>query len=315
VGKALHPDTIASGTHCGLPQLLALRQLAGRLDLAKPRSTARSPGAAAPSRLRGRGLEFEEFRAYAAGDDVRAIDWRVSARTGRVHTRLFRTERERPVLLLCDQRATMFFGSRTAMKSVQCAHATALLGWAALAGGDRVGGMVLGPAGHHELRPRRSQRALLAFLQQVAAANGMLSAARGQSPGTGLGEALAGLRRVARPGALVFLLSDFHDWDADCAVQLRLLAEHVDVHGIRVHDAMEEALPAAGPARFGDGIRNLLADTRDPSLRETFARRAAERAAGLATAFTAARARLTPLRTGESAAAVLGRCYAERAAR
>jgi uncharacterized protein (DUF58 family) len=315
VGKALRLDAAASGTHCELAELLALRPLAGTLDLATPRSTSRAPGSGAPSRLRGRGLEFEEFRAYAAGDDVRAIDWRVSARTGRVHTRLFRSERERPVLLLCDQRPTMFFGSRSAMKSVQCAHATALLGWAALAGGDRVGGMVLGPRGHHEVRPRRSQRALLAFLQQVAEANGTLSAATRQAPGAGLGEALAGLRRVARPGALVFLLSDFHDWDADCAVQLRLLGEHVDIHGIRVYDAMEETLPAVGSARFGDGSRSLLADTRDSALREAFARRAVEHAAGLAAAFAAARARLTPLRTDESAGTVLGRCYAERIGR
>lgn len=312
---ALHHASAASGTHCGLASLIALRQLAGSLDLATPRTTARTPGSGAPSRLRGRGLEFEEFRAYAAGDDVRAIDWRVSARTGRVHTRLFRSERERPVLLLCDQRPTMFFGSRLAMKSVQCAHATALLGWAALAGGDRVGGMVLGPDTHHELRPRRSQRALLAFLQQVAEANGKLSPATTVRSGMGLGAALAGLRRVARPGALVFLLSDFHDWDQDCAVQLRLLGEHVDLHGIRVHDAMEENLPAAGSAHFDDGARTLLADTRDPVLRERFAHRAVAHASELAASFTAARARLTPLRTGESAAAVLGRCYAERTGR
>ena len=310
-----HPGTPASGTHCALSSLLALRQLAATIDLATPRRAARSPGGSAPSRLRGRGLEFEEFRAYAAGDDVRAIDWRVSARTGRVHTRLFRTERERPVLLLCDQRAAMFFGSRSAMKSVQCAHATALLGWAAIAGGDRVGGMVLGPDTHHEVRPRRSHRALLAFLQRVAEANGRLSVDSPQDQGMGLAAALAGLRRVARPGALVFLLSDFHDWDAECSVQLRLLGEHVDLHGIRVHDAMEESLPAAGSARFGDGLRNLFVDTRDPALRAAFARRAESCAGELAAAFSAARARLTALRTGETAAAVLGRCYAERARR
>lgn len=315
MNRALHHASVASGTHCGLASLVSLRQSAQSLDLATPRTAARAPGSGAPSRLRGRGLEFEEFRAYAAGDDVRAIDWRVSARTGRVHTRLFRSERERPVLLLCDQRAAMFFGSRSAMKSVQCAQATALLGWAALAGGDRVGGMVLGPDTHHEVRPRRSQRALLAFLQHVAHANGRLSSASIRESGMDLGSALAGLRRVARPGALVFLLSDFHDWDADCAVQLRLLGEHVDLHGIRVHDAMEETLPAAGAARFEASGHAVLADTRDPVLREQFAQRSVVRAGELAAAFTAARARLTPLRTGESAAEVLGRCYAERSGR
>jgi uncharacterized protein (DUF58 family) len=129
-----------------------------RIQIHTSRVTSEALAGTYHSAFRGRGVEFEEVRPYVVGDDVRTIDWRVSARTGRAHTRLFRAERERPVYLLLDQRHSMFFGTRGSMKSVQAAHAAALLAWAALAGGDRVGGLVLGSAGRQESRPRRSRR-------------------------------------------------------------------------------------------------------------------------------------------------------------
>lgn len=97
------------------------------------------------SAFRGRGMEFDEVRAYQPGDDIRTIDWRVTARTGRTHTKLFQEERERPVLLLSDARRAMRFGTRDCFKSVLSARVTALLTWVALAGNDRVGGVTLSP--------------------------------------------------------------------------------------------------------------------------------------------------------------------------
>ncbi len=304
----------ARGVHCNLQELTLLRVRAASLDLATPRSAARATGSGAPSRQRGRGLEFEEVRAYAPGDDVRTIDWRVSARTGRAHTRLFRAERERPVYLLLDQRHSMFFGTRGSMKSVQAAHAAALLAWAALAGGDRVGGLVLGSAGRQESRPRRSRRAVLEFLRIASEANAGLgptvSSAEADQPG--LAGALSSLRRLARPGALILLLSDFHDWDPDCELQLKLLARHCEVHGLEVHDPMERSLPPAGMAMFSDGRLQVLADTASAGLREAYAHESVQRLARLEESFRTARARLTPLPTGTDAAEVLGRCYARR---
>jgi len=306
---------VASGVRCSLQELTLLRGSAAAIDLATPRSAARATGSGAPSRQRGRGLEFEEVRAYAPGDDVRTIDWRVSARTGRVHTRLFRAERERPVYLLLDQRSPMFFGTRSCMKSVQAAHAAALLAWAALAGGDRVGGIVLAGNGHRETRPRRSQRAVLEFLRLASEANerlGPVSTASQGEQDAELRTALESLRRLVRPGALVLLISDFHDWDAQCSVQLRLLARHCEVHGVRVHDVMEQSLPSAGKAMFSDGRTQLLADTSAPTLRNAFARQAGERVGRLEEAFRLAKARLTPLPTGAAAGSVLGLCYGRR---
>ncbi|MBY0274525.1 DUF58 domain-containing protein, partial [Candidatus Binatia bacterium] len=131
------------GIVASVAELVALRSDAARLD-ASPRGRVRTLHAGAyASAFRGRGMEFDETRAYQPGDDVRAIDWRVTARTGRVHTKLFHEERERPVLLLVDQRMHMRFGTRDAFKSVVAARAAATVAWAARDQGDRVGGLIV----------------------------------------------------------------------------------------------------------------------------------------------------------------------------
>ena len=305
---------LARGVHCTVQELTLLRAVASSIDLASPRSASRATGSGAPSRQRGRGLEFEEVRAYSPGDDVRSIDWRVSARTGRAHTRLFRAERERPVYILLDQRHPMFFGTRGSMKSVQAAYAGALLAWAALTGGDRVGGIVLAQSGQQETRPRRSRRTVLELLRMICESNALLgpaNASTGAQEST-LGDALASLRRLSRPGSLLLLLSDFHDWDEACSVQLRLLSRHCEVHGLEVHDPMERSLPPAGMAMFSDGRLQLLTDTSSASLRSAYAQASALRLAQLEDAFRMARARFTSLPTGVDAAEILGRCYARR---
>ena len=121
------------------------------------------------SNFRGRGIDFEEVRNYQPGDDIRSIDWRVTARTGTAHTKLFREERERPVLVAVDQRSSMFFGSSHCFKSVLAAQLASLLAWSALDAGDRVGGLVFNDASHREIRPRRSRKTVLALLSQISA--------------------------------------------------------------------------------------------------------------------------------------------------
>ena len=106
------------------------------------------------TKLKGRGMEFAEARPYQPGDDVRHIDWRVTARTVRTHTKLYREERERPVMLVLDQCRQMFFGSRKRLKSVQAARIAALMGWRALLRGDRVGAILFSEKLHYEIRPR-----------------------------------------------------------------------------------------------------------------------------------------------------------------
>ncbi|MDX1654777.1 MAG: DUF58 domain-containing protein, partial [Candidatus Competibacteraceae bacterium] len=151
------------------------------------------------SRFRGRGIDFQESRNYQPGDDIRNMDWRVTARTGRPHTKLYREERERPVILLIDTGPTLFFGTRVAFKSVIAARAAALIGWAAVAAGDRVGASFFGAGPHGELRPLGGRRGALGLIRILA--DRLQPGDRPEPlPGDGLGAALGRVRRVARPG-------------------------------------------------------------------------------------------------------------------
>ena len=139
-----------------MASLLALHQGSATLALQPRRVRALTSGAYL-SPFKGRGMEFDEVRPYTQGDDVRSIDWRVTARSGKPHTKLFREERERAVLLWIDLRPAMFFATRGAFKAVRAAQAAALLGWNTLQRGDRLGALIFDERHHDELRPRRGQ--------------------------------------------------------------------------------------------------------------------------------------------------------------
>jgi uncharacterized protein (DUF58 family) len=129
--------------------LIALRGAGEGLSLKASRIAARQSGNYL-SRFKGRGMEFDEARQYQPGDDVRTLDWRVTARTGKPHTKLFREERERAVLAWVDMRPTMFFATRGAFKSVIAARAAALIAWSTNQQGDRLGSLVFNADNHHE---------------------------------------------------------------------------------------------------------------------------------------------------------------------
>lgn len=282
-------------------------------ELVRQRSPFRSVGIAPTGRVRtlhsgsydsafhGRGMEFDESREYQAGDDVRTIDWRVMARTGRVHTKLFHEERERPVLILVDARLPMRFGTRDSFKSVLAARAAATLAWAARDAGDRVGGIILRPSGHVEVPPHRSRARLVGFLRQVSDA----TADPGEGPSLSLSEGLARLGRVARPGTLVLVVSDFHDLDDAVEREIGRLARRCDVACLLVHDALEVSAPAPGDYRISDGERVLRLPTEDDAWRREYAERFTARRERLEKACTRWRAAFLALRTGQDCQRVL----------
>ena len=149
-----------TGAYTALSELVALRFNA-RLQLTSKRRSLSTLAGPYQANFRGRGIDFEEVRAYQAGDDVRSIDWRVTARTTEPHTKLFQEEKERPVLVVVDQRIRNFFGSKQCFKSVLAAYTAALLAWSALRNNDRVGGLVLTDNDLKEIRPRRSKLSLI----------------------------------------------------------------------------------------------------------------------------------------------------------
>ncbi len=198
------------------------------------------------SRYRGRGLDMEELRIYQPGDDIRSIDWRVTARTQTPHTRLYREERERPVLLAGDLRSPMFFGSQCCFKSVQAASLLACLAWAVYARKDRLGGLLLGDQLQRDIRPRSNRHTLMAWLQALDACSHQLRTPAPESPPQPLTTLFNQLLRVSRPGSALYIVSDFHDFDAACGEYLHQLSRHADITLIQIGDPLEE--DAAGQA-------------------------------------------------------------------
>jgi uncharacterized protein (DUF58 family) len=231
-----------------LPELVALRGAAQGLSLHAHRPALARLAGGHRSAQRGRGLEFEEVRAYAPGDDVRSIDWRVTARRGRPHTKLFREERERPVWLLADLHPGLFFGSRRQLKSALLLRAAALLGWAATRGGDRLGAVIGGSDVPLLLAPRAREAGVLPVLQALVAA-------QPTAPGTprdGLPALLAALRPLLQPGSLVLVLSDFGaPAQPDLEPLLAGTAAHADCRLLWLTDPLERDGLPAGTFRVG----------------------------------------------------------------
>ena len=195
------------------------------------------------SRIRGRGLAFEELREYRAGDDIRMIDWRASARTGRTQTRVFTEERDRPTLLVVDLGAAMFFGSCHATKSAVAVQAAALAAWRGLAAGDRLGAIVFGDDGQEVFKPHRSSASVLRILGAMARRAGSLTAAGSPPGGNRLRVALRQAEAMAGHDWLVLLVTDLGTADPEAAAAIGRLARHNDVVAIAVSDPLERALP------------------------------------------------------------------------
>ena len=264
---------INESVQVSVPVLVRLSRFASTLPLRAGHILARQSGDY-QSPFRGRGMEFDESRLYQPGDDIRNIDWRVTARTGKTHTKMFREERERPVFLWVDLRSTMFFATRGKYKSVIASRLAGLLAWSAIHHGDRVGGVVFSDTVHHEIKPHRGKTGVLRLINQLVNHPAWLQTgqASGSDPAAG-SKALLRLRRVARPGSLIFLLSDFRHFDERAESQLIHLSRTNDVVMIFIYDALEQSLPVAGQYRISDGVDELMLDTYDKQRVEQYQQR------------------------------------------
>ncbi len=258
--------------------LIALRQLAQTLDLRASRIRSLH-GQNYLSPFKGRGMEFDEARPYQPGDDIRSLDWKVTARSGKPHTKLFREERERPVIVAVDYRPAMFFATRGSFKSVIAARCAALLAWRATQQGDRLGGFIFSGTEHREWRPSLRTAATLHFLEQLAERSKPIPGGHQRSQPDAFANAMARLRRVTRPGSLIALLSDFRDLDEGSEAQLAQMARHNKVILIFIHDPLEAELPPPGQYRVAGNDRDVLLDTRSAHSRAAYAQRFAERRA------------------------------------
>ena len=260
--KTATNDNAFDPVHISVAALVGLNRDAASISLSSGAIRARY-GGDYHSPFKGRGMEFDESRPYQHGDDIRNIDWRVTARTNETHTKLFREERERPVFVWVDFRRPMFFATRGSFKAVIAARLASLIAWSANFNGDRTGGVVFSENVHHELKPQRGKTGVLRLINNLVKHPAWQHYKERQTDKRSGSKALARLRRVARPGSMIFLLSDFRNLDDIALSQITTLSRNNDVVMIYIYDLLEKDLPGFGQYRVSDGEEELIVDTFD----------------------------------------------------
>jgi uncharacterized protein (DUF58 family) len=276
--------------------LIALRALTARLTLAQRRPSGSALAGGRRAAPRGRGLDFEELRAYQPGDDIRSIHWGATARSGRAHTKLYREERARTLWLLVDLRAGMHFATRGAFKSVLAAKAATTLAWAAHEEGERIGAVILAENGLHLLRPaggRLAMRRLVRSLTEAHAAE----RAHPEAQVPSLAQAAALLCRLAERGGLALILSDFRDLRSETARHLAALARRTDLFGCFIFDPAEAGLPEADELWVSDGEDLYRFEASDPEYCAAYRAAFERHSARVAELFTSQRTHLLRLAT------------------
>ncbi|MEX1221816.1 MAG: DUF58 domain-containing protein [Idiomarina sp.] len=241
--KTMH----ASGTQLGLAELMYYHSKLPAFRQHARRKPPRGTSGGILSKQKGRGMEFDEVRHYQPGDDIRAIDWRVTARTGSTHTKLYREEQERPVFIVTDLSASMLFGTELLFKSVQAAHLAAALAWRAQQRGDRIGGIVGNGFNHSELKPQGRHQGVMRYIHALLDSHQQSYQhwqQRQQAPKSMLTDSLQRLSQLARPGSEIYLLSDFANVSAAELKFARALQQHCQVRAFIISDPFEHQLPA-----------------------------------------------------------------------
>ena len=312
-GPTARPDApepwVLSGAYVSLRDLTGCAS--GPLAVSPPPRPHGTANRAAP--VRGRGMDFDEVRPYQPGDDLRSIDWRVTARKGKPHTKVFREERERPTLVVVDQTRSMFFGSHGRLKSVLAAEIAAVTAWHALAAQDRVGGLVLGDGAVRVFKPLRREAAVLRVLAALVEANRALRADprptegdHGTTPagGDAWWRLVPPLLRIAGVNHRIVVVSDFlgastapPDAHATALDALAGIARHNEVELHFVHDPLERDLPPAGRYHVADAERRQAFDSGDANLRSAYRARFAGHLRTLEQAASRSGLRLTPAST------------------
>ncbi|MBY3125503.1 DUF58 domain-containing protein [Rhizobium laguerreae] len=266
-----------AGVYVSTDELVALESRARDLSFVQKARSHQQLAGRMNSAMRGRGLIFEELRDYLPGDDIRSIDWRVTARTSRPVVRVYSEEKERPALIIVDQRINMFFGSRRSMKSVTAAEAAILCAWRILGSGDRVGGFVFGEGGTSEVKPHRSRNAVIAFAEKIARQNTSLRADSKNEPDPqALDKVLSAVANIAHHDHLVVVVSDFDGHTATTRDILLRLSSRNDVICLLVYDPFLLELPTSGDIVVSGGGPQAELALRTASVRsliDAFARK------------------------------------------
>ncbi len=206
------------------------------------------------SNRKGRGMNFSEVRQYQAGDDIRSIDWRVTARTGKAHTKLFSEEREQPVILFLDLSSSMIFGSTLLLKSVQLAHFASQLCWLTVAQKDRIGAVIDTGKEVIEIKPSASNHAPLRILQKVIEINNAALSNHDNHNDTTLEHGLKSLHQLCPKGSDIIMLSDFVRYQESDYSLISQIRRHNRVRLVHFYDPLEQGETAyKGSKQVTDG--------------------------------------------------------------
>jgi len=275
-GRGVQADAGAEGVVPTLAELVALR---GAAQSRRPPKRGRHGASGqALSPMRGRGMEYAESREYAQGDDARHIDWRLTARSGRTHTKLFQAERERLTLVVADTAPSLYFGTRVRFKSVQAARAGAVAAWAAVRDGDRVAAL-RGSSAEAPVAPAGGARGALHVLDAL-----VRWYAKPPADDAGLAVALDHARRLLRPGSRLLVLADAASIAGVPASRWPALSMHNEVVVLLIDDPLERDPPRAW-LPFASGAQrvelDLASDRQRRRWRQAFPEAARDAVAGL----------------------------------
>ncbi len=253
-----------------LRELLGMEQYAHNFSLLARKQKVKSIlGGRHASQLRGRGLDFEEVRQYVKGDDIRNIDWKVTARTQTTHTRVFSEEKEKPALIVVDQSKSMFFGSVAKTKSVVAAELAAITAFRILKQGDRVGGVVFADNGIDILLPKRDRRNILRFLEKIVTRNRELKQSNPIIFEDALHQAISKITNIVTHDFLIIIIGDFIRYSPKVVKFISQVAQHNDVILAKITDPLESDIPAQ---KFiaGDSQHQISVDGTGRQLRNKF---------------------------------------------
>jgi uncharacterized protein (DUF58 family) len=248
-------------------ELLAYRQAAQSMGSLRKRSVSSRQVGEMRSPVLGRGLDFSQLREYQAGDDIRQIDWNVTARTGKPYTKLFSLERERPYFVAIDLRSSMLFATQCAFKSVIAARLAAILSWSVVLANDRVGGLVFTDNQHIEIKPEGGRRGLMKLFRAIV----QLQSSDTDEPNpNAFSDAIFRLARLAHTGSTIWFLSDFNGFDKRSQAGFSPLMQHNEVNAIQLIDVMESELPPPGKYRLKAAQGSFHMDTHSKHLRTAY---------------------------------------------
>ena len=296
------------GATSTLKDLIALRQVAKSIEYQRKQRTTSQMAGLLSSSIKGRGIDFEEVRCYQPGDDVRNIDWKVTARTLNPHTKVFTEEKEKPVFLIVDQSASMFFGSKITFKSVVAARIASILAWSAHEHGDRIGGLVYSDEAHINIKAKRGIKTVLSLLNKINELNNGLANKSINEPvlseKTRMAEILRQARRILKAHNSIFLISDFLNTDETSLTEIRSLSRRNKILAVHVFDPIEKQAPRPNLYSISDGLERTTIDTSDKEFAENYGKHYENNLKEIYSIFSEINSPIISINTGEPIEAV-----------